>query len=246
MSAQTPEGLALGDVGQLTSAFARVRGMLLSEGAAAAAVERLALVARDMVSSSVGAGASLIDDSGRRTSTGTTDKVAAAADTLQYEIGEGPCLSAWATTGVQRIDDTAAENRWPTWCRAAQDLGLRSVLSAPMVFEDSSLGALKVYSTQAQAFGVQDEHRLLLLAQAAATLLGAAQGADAPTRLSTGLQAVLADRQAVEAATGMLMERHGLDHAAARSRLLAGSRRLGRPMGELARSILARSTELAD
>lgn len=140
------------------------------------------------------------------------------------------------------IHDTATESRWSEWCTAVQGLGVRSVLSAPMVFKDSTIGAMKVYSTEPDSFSVEDEHRLLLLAGAAATLLGAAQGSDAPQQLSAGLQALLADRQAVETATGVLMERHHLDHDTARSRLLETSRRQRVLVAELARTILDPST----
>lgn len=242
MSAQTSEGQGPNPVVQLTTTFARVRRMMLSEEDSVAAVERLALVARDLVPSSVGAGASLMDQSGDRTSTATTDTVAAAADAIQYELGQGPCLSAWATTAVQHVHDTVTESRWNAWCFRVQRLGIRSVLSAPMVFRGDSIGAMKVYSTSPDSFSVQDEHRLMLLAGAAATLLGAAQGSDAPQRLSAELQAVLADRQAVETATGVLMERHGLDHDTARSRLLELSRGRRLPLAQLARTILDPST----
>lgn len=229
--------------GELTTALAHVQGMLLSEQDAVTAVEQLALVARDLVSGSVGAGASLIDASGRRTSTGTTDRVAAAADALQYELGEGPCLSAWATVAVQRIDDTATETRWGTWCAAVQGLGVRSALSAPMVFHGECLGALKVYSTAVEQFGTADEHRLVLLGGAAATLLSVAQDRDAPQRLSAGLSTALAGRRAVEAATGMLMERFGLDHGTARRRLMAVSHQRHTPLVELAGQVLERTDD---
>lgn len=239
-----PEGQT--SVGELTAVFARVQGMLLSEVDAAAAVQQLALVARDLLTTAVGAGASVIDESGQPTSTGTTDKVAATADALQYELGQGPCLSAWASVAPQRIDDTAREGRWTAWCAAVQKLGVRSVLSVPMVFKGRAVGAMKVYSTAGHPFTVEDEHRLVLLAAAAATLLATAQGAGAPQRLSGGLQAALADRQAVETATGLVMERHDLTHETARSRLLAASRTRRQPLSELARDLLARRTELSE
>lgn len=238
MSMHAPDGTGRQAVGELTTAFARVQGMLLSQPDAAAAVEQLARVAHGLVSSAAGAGTSVLDAEGRRTSTGATNRVVAAADALQYEIGEGLCLSAWASSSVQRVDDTATEDRWATWCAAVQGLGVRSVLIVPLVYKDRTIGAMKVYATTAGRFDSQDEHRLLLLAGAAATLLGAAQSADVPRRLSAGLQAALSDRQAVETATGMLMERHGLAHDAARTRLMATSRDRRQPLAELARDIV--------
>ena len=240
-SARNPEAAA----DDLTTVFARIQGMLLSVQDASAAVEQLAEVALGFVHSAVGAGASLMDEAGHRTSTATTDRIAAAADALQYELGEGPCVSAWAATAVQRVDDTGTESRWAQWCAAAAGLGIRSALSAPMVFRGKAIGALKVYSTSIDRFTAEDEQRLVLLAGAAATLLGIAQDPEAPRRLSAGLQAALADRKAVETATGMLMERHGLGHDAARSRLMSASRSQRRPVAEIARGLVARAADPA-
>jgi len=112
-----------------------------------------------------------------------------------------------------------------------------------MVSKGESIGALKVCSTTVDRFSAEDERRLVLLAGAAATLLGAAPDGDAPQRLSARLRTALADRQAVETATGMLMERHGLDHDTARRRLMAASRTRRQPLAELARHILVRSED---
>jgi transcriptional regulator with GAF, ATPase, and Fis domain len=230
-------------VTELTSVVARMQGMLISHEAAAATVEKLAQVARDMVESAVGAGASLMDSDGRRVSTATTDRVAAMADTLQYQLGQGPCISAWASSSVQRLDDTAVDSRWPAWSTAARELGIRSVLSAPLVFKGDVIGALKVYSTTTAAFSADDEHRLVLLSAAAATLLGMARGPDAPQRLSADLTAALADRQAIDTATGLLMERHGLGQDAARYRLMDASRAGGHTLAHLARQVLSGTSE---
>ena len=55
----------------------------------------------------------MIDAYGTWTSTGATDHLVETADALQYELGEGPCLSAWATESLQRINDTTDDDRWP-------------------------------------------------------------------------------------------------------------------------------------
>ncbi len=231
------------DGAQLVTTFARIRGMLLDVDQAASAVEQLARAARDMIGSAVGAGASLIDASGACVSKGTTDRVAVIADELQYELGDGPCLTAWSSREKQRIDDTSQEARWPSWCPTALDLGLRSVLSVPMMYRGEAIGALKVYSVNPSAFSPHDERQLVLLADAAATLLGAAHDADAPKQLDAALKSALADRRNVETATGMLMERHGIDHDTAREQLLGMARHTKRPLAELARDVVARSSD---
>lgn len=224
----------------LTAVFARIRGMLLSRESAAVAVHQLAQVAQDLVPSAAGAGASLIDDRGTRSTTGATDTVVEAADALQYGLGDGPCLSAWATAAPQRIDDTTDDDRWPEWSTAAAASGIRSVLSVPMVFRGRPVGALKVYAAVQHAFSPREERLLGLVAGVAATLLGSAETSDAPQRLSDALQESLDDRQAIDRATGMLMEQRGTDPLDAHSVLLTAARNQDRPMAEVARQVLER------
>ncbi|MEX5258482.1 GAF and ANTAR domain-containing protein [Kocuria arenosa] len=225
---------------ELTAVLARLQNMFLSQEHAAAAVHQLAQVARDLIPTAAGAGVSLFDEQGTRTSTGSTDDLVVAADALQYELGKGPCLSAWATGSLQRVNDTTDDDRWPQWCAAAAASGIRSMLSVPMVFQDRCLGAMKVYATVDDAFTGHEEQQLGLLAAAAATLLGAAQTRDAPQRLSASLQAGLAERQAVDRATGMLMEQRATDPDDAHAVLLTSARAQDRPMAEVARQILQR------
>ncbi|GAA1774389.1 GAF and ANTAR domain-containing protein [Kocuria aegyptia] len=230
---------------ELTAVFARIQGMLLSQESAEAAAAQLSRAARELIGSAAGAGVSLLDETGRRASTAATDRAVESADAAQYELGQGPCLSAWATESLQRIDDTATDTRWPDWNRAAAAAGIASVLSVPVLYRDRCLGAMKIYATTAGAFGTREERRLLLLASAAGTLLGAAQGSDAPHRLSAAMQQALTDRTAVEAATGMLMERHSTDHESARRMLLTASRDQGRPLAQIARRVLERTADTA-
>ncbi|MUN64919.1 GAF domain-containing protein [Kocuria sediminis] len=225
---------------ELTSVFARIQDMLLSQEQAAVAVHQLAQVAQDLIPSSAGAGVSLIDTDGARTSTGSTDDLVEAADALQYELGEGPCLSAWATATLQRSNDTTDEDRWPQWSAAAAALGIRSILSVPLVFQGRCLGAMKVYATVDNAFTGHEEQQLGLLAAVAATLLGAAQTREAPQKLSAALQSGLGDRQAIDRATGMLMEQRATDPDDAHAVLITASLAQGRPMVEVARQILQR------
>lgn len=225
--------------GELSTVFARLRGMLLSEQDATTAVHQLARAAHQMLPSAAGAGASLLDEDGTRVTTAATDAVVEAADALQYELRQGPCLSAWATREPQRVDDTAVDPRWARWQAHAAEAGIRSVLSVPLAYRGDGQGALKVYATTPGAFGDAEERLLILLAEAAATLLGAAQPVDAPARLSAALQEALASREVIGLATGVLMAREHLDPERARSRLLEKARTQGRRVTEVAAEVLA-------
>ncbi|MEX5258543.1 histidine kinase, partial [Kocuria sp. CPCC 205281] len=110
---------------ELTPVVARLQNMFLSQEHATAAVHRLAQVAQALIPTATGAGVSLMDAYGARTSAGATGRLVEAADALQYEMGDGPCLSAWATETAQRINDTTHDDRWPQWSAAAARSGIR-------------------------------------------------------------------------------------------------------------------------
>lgn len=225
--------------GELTTVFARLHGMLLSEQDATTAVGQLARAAQQTIPSAAGAGVSLLSEEGTRISTASTDAVVEAADAAQYDLGMGPCLSAWGTGEPQRIDDTTTDSRWARWQAAAAASGIRSVLSTPLVHRGRTLGALKVYANAPEAFGETEERLLGLLADAAATLLGAAQTHDAPVRLSGALKTALATREVVGLAAGVLMAREHLGPEAARSALLETARTQERRVAEVAADVLA-------
>ena len=67
---------------ELSSAIGRIRGLLLTEEKVDAAVEPLARAIKDSIPGSIGAGVSLLDVQGRRTSYGATDRVVEQADAL--------------------------------------------------------------------------------------------------------------------------------------------------------------------
>lgn len=81
---------------ELSTVIARIQGLLLTEEKVTTAVRILAQAAKESVPGTIGAGVSLLDSRGRRTSSGYTDGIVSRADATQYECGEGPCLTAWA------------------------------------------------------------------------------------------------------------------------------------------------------
>ncbi|MCU1567608.1 MAG: transcriptional regulator containing AAA-type ATPase, and binding domain [Pseudarthrobacter sp.] len=83
-----------------------------------------------------------MDARGRRTSSGYTNTVVAKADAVQYECGEDPCRTAWATERSVLLKDIQEESRWPEWRKAVQGLPVRSVVSAPLITGNRACGVL--------------------------------------------------------------------------------------------------------
>ncbi|MBB3081840.1 GAF and ANTAR domain-containing protein [Geodermatophilus sabuli] len=222
---------------ELSAVFARMSGLLLSEETVATALGLVSALALDTVPGAVGAGVSVIDERGRRSS-GSTDARVERADALQYELDEGPCLAATAGRQVVRIDDLAVDRRWPRWADAVAALGVRAVLSAPMVGGDLALGAVKVYADRPGVFDAQSERRLSMFGAQAAILVANVQTHERALRLSEGLRQAIGSRDVVSTAKGVLMARHRVTEETAFSMLVGRCGEGAGTMPEVARAVV--------
>jgi GAF domain-containing protein len=216
-------------------------GLLLSEETVSTAVGLVTALARDSIPGALGAGVTLVDERGGKTSSGASDPLVERADSLQYELDEGPCLAAWAQRALVRLDDVGSDGRWPRWCRAVEPLGLRAALSVPLVAGDRSLGAVKVYARRAGAFDRHAEHLLVMFAAQAAILLANVQSVESARRLSDGLKDALRSRDVIATAKGIVMAREGIAEELAFAVLVAGAQREHKPLRDSAQAVV-RST----
>jgi GAF domain-containing protein len=205
---------------ELAAVSARMAGLLLSDETVESALALIGSLARETIPGSTGAGVSVIDERGKR-SAGSTDERVRAADSLQYELDEGPCLNAAAEHRLVRIDDLAEDPRWPRWSESALPLGLRAAMSAALVAGQRSLGAIKVYADEPHTFDQRSEQLLTLFAAQAAMLVAHVQRYEHSKRLSDGLRQAIHSRDLVSMAKGILMGRHAIDEDAAFGMLLA-------------------------
>lgn len=224
---------------ELATVYARMSGLLLSQETVQTMVELVTDLSTRAITSATGCAVSLMDEHGRRTTTGSTDHEVAAADDLQYELDEGPCMTAWREQVVVRVDDTASDVRWPRWAERVQALDVASALSAPMHAGGESLGAMKVYSNQPGAFDEADEELLVRFAAQAAIALANMQSLDSARRLSEQLKAALSTRDVIATAKGVLMARDGVDEQTAFALLVSASRRENRRLRDVASDLLA-------
>lgn len=200
---------------ELATVFARMSGVLLSQQNLATALRLVTSLARETLPHSMGSGVTLVDSAGRKTSAASTDPIVAEADALQYELDEGPCLTAWRNRSIVRVDDTSTEQRWPQWTAQAVPLGMRATLSTPLVASDNALGAMKVYADAPYAFDDHDEMVLSMFAAQAAILVANMQSLDAARSLSDDLKTALRARDVIAMAKGILISRDGADEGTA-------------------------------
>lgn len=158
-------------------------------------------------------------------------------DERQYVLGEGPCRDAIRRDHAVTVDDLATDPRWPTWGKAmVSELGIRSSLSLRLFTRaDSSWGALNIYSMTPYAFTESDVmHGQTIAAMASVVLARSINDEQLARALET--------RTVIGQATGVLMERYGLDAETAFNVLRRISNQKNRKLHDLAAQVVATRT----
>jgi GAF domain-containing protein len=236
----TPAGtdpLGLTPPVDLGTALSQMAGLVLSRETVDTALQLVTTLAATATAGTLGSAVTVVDQHGKR-SRAASNAAAEEADALQYRFDEGPCLTAWRTRGPVRIDDTSTDGRWPRWNAAASELGVRSVLSAPLLVGEESIGAMKVYCERPMNYGPHDEHVMRLLAGQAAILLANTQSLQEARRLGRQLTEALASRDAVARATGVLLAQGATSEQDAFATLAAAARQADRPVQDVARALV--------
>jgi GAF domain-containing protein len=200
---------------ELAAVFARMSGLLLSSESVTTALALITTLVTETVRESDGAGVTLLGEHGDRVTAAATSPVVGRLDGLQYELDEGPCLTAWEDRTAVRVEDLTRDHRWPRWAAAAAATGMRAVLSAPLVAGDEALGAMKVYSRRPGTYDHRDEHLLTMFAAHSAVLLNHVRSYEDARRVSATLRTSLRTRDLVNMAKGVLMAREGVDERTA-------------------------------
>ena len=152
-------------------------------------------------------------------------------DGVMGEFQQGPCLDVVWDQRTVRVDDLAAETRWPEFCHRAVELGARSMLSFQLFVDRDNLGALNVYSSRPYAFSDESEDIRLLVASHAALALYAARAAD-------NHALALDTRGTIGQAVGILRERYKLDADQAFAVLVRFSQHSNRKLRDIATDLI--------
>jgi hypothetical protein len=161
---------------------------------------------------------------------------------LQMELGEGPCLQAYATGVPVLLPDLAAEeaNRWPAFAAAALAVGVQAEFSLPLSGGPSGIGTLDLCRDAPGT--LSDEHLEDALATAeiardAVLYQQYAPGGGSPAEL---LETVGNDRIVIYQATGMIAAQLDETVSDALARLRAAAFGSGRPIYDIAQDVVER------
>lgn len=209
-------------------------------------MERLCTaLTRDLLVSGVGVSV-MTDDRHSGGTVAASDPVSRRLDELQFALGEGPCIDAYASRRPVLEPDLSGHGsgRWPGYAAAAQDEGVRAVFAFPLQIGGARAGAMDVYRnapgpltpgalSQAKTFA--DLAMGLLLD----TQLATEAGSDAH------LEDALAHRLEVYQAQGMVMVDLGVTLDEALARLRAHAYAANRTLAEVASDIVEGNLRLS-
>lgn len=125
-------------------------------------------------------------------------------DQVQYDLGEGPCVEAAEAEPVVESTPLRHEQRWPAYVRTALARGVQAQVGIRLFSRGRHVGGLNLYSTSHDVIGAESLETARLLARHVALVLGHAQEAEQLTQ-------ALETRTVIGQATGIVMERFGLD-----------------------------------
>src|SRR4051812_35592510 len=103
------------------AALTALSQFLVTELSVGDTLQRIAAITIEALPAAEIAGMTMLGEDGQPTTAVYTDERSPEIDTGQYESGRGPCLDAWRTKKVVRVDDLdAAAADYPEFAAAAR------------------------------------------------------------------------------------------------------------------------------
>jgi hypothetical protein len=218
----------------LANLYATVNGRLTSHTNAADALSALTETAVQMVPGAQRSGITRGRPGSYETVAPTDDQVL-LIDSIQYELGSGPCVDAVAHDTVFRTGDLRNDARWPVFgWRAFETAGVLSMLSVGVFLETQELlVGLNMYSTVPEAFDEQAETIGTVLATYGALTVAAATAQERVGHL----EVALATNREIGVAMGVLMTQHKITRDQAFDLLRIASQHGHRKLAEIAATV---------
>ncbi|KUI26470.1 hypothetical protein AU196_17060 [Mycobacterium sp. IS-1742] len=180
------------------------------------------------------AGITVIDDGGGVQPRAATDRLAETLEDIQKCFLQGPGIDAVRTQQPQIVIDVVTDGRWPTFVANAGALPVRSLASFPLTTGEHTRSALTLAAEVPNAFAGDAGALAAVFACNAAVISETAHR-------ERRLHHTLTNRDTVGQAKGLLMERFGIDSAAAFAMLTQLSERHQQSVVTVARHLIRRA-----
>jgi GAF domain-containing protein len=184
----------------LARALAEAAQVINAPGTLEDTLDAIARTARDAVPGFDHVGISVVQGDGTVTTMAATSRLVRELDTLQYKLGEGPCVATLRDQSMIIAEELADDPRWPGYVPRAVEAGVRAQLGVQLFTSEETLGGLNFYSTTTAAINPDAPQHAQLFATHAALALDHARHADQANE-------AMPTRQLIGQAVGILMER---------------------------------------
>jgi transcriptional regulator with GAF, ATPase, and Fis domain len=180
----------------------------------------------------------VLDDKEQPSTIVATDDDTYELDRRQYLLHDGPCMDAARRQQVHRWSLHEAEQRWPEFTHLAEDMGLRSYLSAGLGLGGRRLGALNLSSHDPDGFTQLDEDLIsLFTVPAAASIVVVGRYLEARD-LAAQLEQAMQSRAVIDHAIGIIMAESRCDADQAFATLSRASNNRNMKLRDLATEIV--------
>jgi hypothetical protein len=161
---------------------------------------------------------------------------------LQMELGEGPCLQAYASGVPVLLPDLAAENanRWPTFAAAALAIGVQAEFSLPLSVGPGGIGTLDLCRDTPGMLSEEQLADALVAADIARDAVLYQPYAQGGPDLAELLAMIGTDRVVIHQATGMIAVQLDETMSNALARLRAAAFASGRSIYAIAQDVVER------
>lgn len=203
-----------------------------------------------------GAAITLMTGGGAHETVFASDLVINQLDSLQFNLGEGPCVEAFTQRKPVLVTNIAlaTDGRWPMFTNAARDIAIGAVYVFPLQLGAIALGVLDLYRTEPAELAGADLTGALRVADAALwSLLGLRVGETLESVAARGsaesggwLDGVPLHRTEVYQATGMIIGQLGVTAQTALAKLRSIAFAQNRLLDEVARDVVARRLRFED
>jgi hypothetical protein len=162
--------------------------------------------------------------------------------TLQMELGEGPCLDAYASRAPVLLPDLSATNanRWPAFAAGALAAGVHAEFSLPLSVGRRGIGTLDLCRDTPGMLSNDHLSDALAAADIARDAVLYQQYAPGDAGLAELLETAGSDRIVIHQATGMIAAQLDETVPNALARLRAAAFASGRSMYEIAQDVVER------
>jgi GAF domain-containing protein len=138
---------------------------------------------------------------------GASNDLAAEVDSIQYEVGVGPCLYALRDGVGMYVPDLANDHRWEDYGPRAAARGAASCVSIPVHLDGRPAAVLKVYASSIDGLSQTQRDQAASVAADVAGGMGLARHLSLQAHTIDDRESAMDTRRVIDLALGVLMER---------------------------------------